>query len=582
MTRKAVSIAALATLAVAGCSKPGQAPESAIDYADTVITSARIYTVDDSSPWAESAAIRGDRVVAIGSNDEIAGLVGPDTRRIDAAGRLVMPGFVDSHTHIFAGSFSAQRINLSLADNLETLEEFLYAIKDQNPGNEAIYARGWQNHIFPKDGPRKELLDEIFGDRVIVLGSVDGHSTWFSSKAFEVAGVDESTEDPEPGVSFFERDPDTGELLGTAREAASGLVTQKVISFEREAYKEALRRWLPLAAESGLTTVFDAGASAPTQEEAYRILKELEEEGALTLRVFGSVGYQFDDDDPSARLLDYRNKYSGEYFHPYSVKLYADGVPEGHTAFLLEPYVDQPDTAGEPMIKPDRMTELIIDSFERDVPVHVHAIGGAAIRMTLDAIEAARAATGKRDVPAAIAHMDFVDAADIPRFAELNVVAQTSIQWAAADPSYQNIGAFVGMDVVEAAYPVKTLIEAGALQTFGADWPAAAYLSTYEPLTLLEVAITRQLPGELEMPVRNRGERLPIEEAIKSLTIRSATQLSAADDIGSLEIGKKADLIMLDDDVFELTPHEIHKARVALTMMDGRIVYEARDDVASQ
>ena len=582
MTRRAISIAALAALAVTGCSKPEPAPEADVDYADTVITSARVYTVDDASPWAESVAIRGDRVIAIGSNTATAELIGPDTRQIDAAGRLVMPGFVDSHTHIFAGSFSAQRINLSLADNLDKLKEFLYAIKDQNPGNEAIYARGWQNHIFPKDGPRKELLDEIFGDRVIVLGSVDGHSTWFSSKAFEVAGVDESTQDPEPGVSFFERDAETGELLGTAREAASSLVTRKVISFEREAYKEALKRWLPLAAESGLTSVFDAGASAPTQEEAYKILQELEEEGALTLRVFGSVGYQFDDDDPSARLLEYRDKYSGDYFHPYSVKLYADGVPEGHTAFLLEPYVDQPDTAGEPMIKPDKMTELIIDSFERDVPVHVHAIGGAAIRMTLDAIEAAREATGKMDVPAAIAHMDFVDTADIPRFAELNVVAQTSIQWAAADPSYQNIGSFVGMDIVEAAYPVKSLIEAGALQTFGADWPAAAYLSTYEPLTLLEVAITRQLPGELEMPVRNRAERLPIEEAIKSLTIRSATQLSAADDIGSLEVGKKADLIMLDDDVFELTPHEIHKARVALTMVDGRIVHEGSTVVASQ
>ncbi len=234
------------------------------------------------------------------------------------------------------------------------------------------------------------------------------------------------------------------------------------------------------------------------------------------------------------------------------------------------------------MIKPDKMTELIVAAFERDVPVHVHAIGGAAVRMTLDAIEAARETTGKTDVPAAIAHMDFVSTEDITRFAELNVVAQTSIQWAAADPSYQNIGAFVGMDVVEAAYPVKSIIEAGAVQTFGADWPAAAYLSTYEPLTLLEVAITRQLPGELEMPVRNRAERLPIDEAIRSLTIRSAMQLGADDDIGSIAVGKKADLIMLDDDVFELAPHQIHEARVALTMMDGRIVYEASTERPGQ
>lgn len=570
------ALSVLIAMMLAACSGK-ESDVAVVDYADVVISSARVYTVNGNDEWSESVAIRDDRIVAVGANSDTADLVGPDTRIIEGGGRVVLPGFVDSHTHIFAGSFSAQRINLSLADTEEKLKEFLLAIKDQNPGNEAIYTRGWQNHIFPKEGPRKEMLDDIFGDRVVVLGSVDGHSTWYSSKALEMAGVDADTKDPEPGVSFFERDPVTGDILGTSREAADELVTPKVISFERDAYKEALRRWLPEAAASGLTTVFDAGATAPTQEEAYRILSELEASGELTLRVFGSVGYQFGDDKPEERLLDFQQKYNGRYYRPYSIKLYADGVPEGHTAFLLEPYVDQPDSLGEPMIKPDKMAELVTAAFAKDVPVHIHAIGGAAVRMSLDAIEEARETTGKADVPAAIAHMDFVDDADIPRFAELNVVAQTSIQWAAADPSYENIGSFVGMDVVEAAYPVKTLIDAGAVQTFGADWPAAAYLSTYKPLTLLEVAVTRQLPGELEMPVRNRSERLTVDEAIKSLTIRSARQLSAQDEIGSLEVGKKADLVMLNDDPFDMPAHDIHQAQVALTMMDGRIVHEAGD-----
>ncbi len=571
-----ITIATLAVVSLSACSKDSTESPGTVEtaFADTVIVSARVYTVEDAMPWAESIAIDGDRIAAIGSNDDTAALIGPETRIIDARGRFVMPGFVDSHTHIFNGSFSAQRINLSLADNLETLKEFLLAIKDQNPGTEAIYARGWQNHIFPKDGPRKEMLDEIFGDRIVVLASVDGHSTWYSSKALEVAGVDASTKDPEPGVSFFERDPATGELLGTAREAADELVTPKVVSFERDAYKAALQRWLPQAAESGLTTVFDAGAAAPTEEEAYKILAELEESGELTLRVFGSVRYQFGDDEPTARFLEYRERFKGDYHQPYAIKLNADGVPEGHTAFLLEPYIDQPGSLGEPMIKPDKMTELVTTAFENGVPIHVHAIGGGAIRMTLDSIEAAREATGNREVSAAIAHMDFVDFADIPRFAELNVIAQTSIQWAAADPSYENIGSFVGMEVVEEAYPVRTLIEANAVQAFGADWPAAAYLSTYKPLTLLEVAVTRQLPGELEMPVRNREERLPVDEAIRSLTIRSAIMLGMEDEIGSLAAGKKADLIMLEGNVLELPAHEIHEAKVSLTMVDGRIVHE--------
>ncbi len=387
---------------------------------------------------------------------------------------MLMPGLIDSHTHIFGGSFSAQSVNLSLADTMDALSDALRTLHTENPGNTVVYARGWQNHLFPPDGPRKEMLDIIFGNRPVVLNSVDGHSTWFSSKAFEIAGVDAETEDPEPGISFFERDKTTGELLGTVREGAGNIVRNAVLSFDRGSYKRALERWLPNAAAAGLTTVYDAGARAPTEEDAYQTLAELEQEGKLTLRVFGSVGYQFGDDEPAARLLDLKSRFTGSYFRPYAVKLYADGVPEGHTAYLLTPYLDRPESTGEPMIPADRMAELIGSAFTHDVPVHIHAIGDGAIRMTLDAIEQARNATGKHDVAAAIAHMDFVHPADIPRFQELGVVAQTSIQWAAQDPSYENIGAFVGMQRMFDAYPVKSLIEAGALQTFGADWPAAA------------------------------------------------------------------------------------------------------------
>ena len=260
---------------------------------------------------------------------------------------------------------------------------------------------------------------------------------------------------------------------------------------------------------------------------------------------------------------------------PYAVKLYADGVPEGHTAYLLTPYLDRPESTGEPMIPADRMAELITSAFAKDVPVHIHAIGDGAIRMTLDAIERARNATGKHEVPAAIAHMDFVHAADIARFAELGVVAQTSIQWAARDPSYANIGAFVGLQRMHDAYPVKSLIEAGAVQTFGADWPAAAYFSTYKPLDLLEAAVTRQLPGAIEMPVRNPDERLELSDAIAGMTIRAAMQLDAEGEIGSIEAGKKADLIVLERNLFEIPAHEIHNVRILMTLMDGRIVHEA-------
>lgn len=542
-------------------------------FADMIFAGGAIYTVDNSNPWAEAVAIKGDRIVYVGAAGSAARLAGPDTRRIDLDGRMLLPGLIDSHTHIFNGSSSAQSVNLSLADTPEKLAAALQALKDANPGDAVVYARGWQNHLFPADGPRKETLDEVFGDRPVILGSVDGHSTWFSSAAFDLAGVTAAIEDPVPGVSFFERDSATGELLGTTREGAGDIVRDTLLDFDREFYKSALARWLPDAAASGLTAVFDAGAAAPTEEDAYRILAELEADNALTLRVFGSVRYRFGDDDPAARFADMKARHSGAYYAPYSIKLMADGVPEGHTAYLLTPYVDRPESAGEPMTDQDTMTTLITSAYRKDVPVHVHAIGDAAIRLTLNAVESAQIETGNHDVSTAIAHMDFVSTDDIPRFAQLGVVAQTSIQWAARDPSYTNIGAFVGMKRMEAAYPVRSLIEAGAIQSFGADWPAAAYLSTYEPLILIEAAVTRQLPGRADMPVRNPAERIGLADAIAGMTIRAARQLEADEEIGSIEAGKKADLIVLEKNLFEIPEHEIHRVRVLLTMMDGNVIH---------
>ena len=196
---------------------------------------------------------------------------------------------MDSHTHVFNGSFSDVGVNLSLADTREKLQVALEAIRDANPGSGPVYARGWQNHLFPKTGPTAQQLDEIFGDRIVILGSVDGHSRWFSSRALREGGVDANYPDPHPGVSFFERDPLTNEPLGTGREKAGGHITATFIPGDKSAYQERFVRWLPRAAAAGLTGVYDAWAAAPSEQEAYEIWHSISESGELSLRIFGSV-----------------------------------------------------------------------------------------------------------------------------------------------------------------------------------------------------------------------------------------------------------------------------------------------------
>jgi predicted amidohydrolase YtcJ len=425
-----------------------------VEPADLVFSGGHIFTADPLIPQASAVAVRGDRIVYVGSSEGVEVFVDERTRQIPIGDGLLIPGLMDSHTHIFMGSFTDVGVNLSHADTPEKLQAALEKIRDDQPGEGTLYARGWQNHLFPKTGPEAEILDTIFGDRVVILQSVDGHSTWFSSRALKEGGVDESFPDPEPGVSFFERDPLTNRPLGTAREKAGTHIKEAFIPGDKAAYEERLISWLPRAAAAGLTSVFDAWTGAPTEEEAYQIWQELNARGALSLRVFGSVRELDDADIIAERFANYTAQYSNPMVRPEAVKMAADGVPEGHTAYLLTPYVDSSnEDFGKPMMSKAEMKANIEVYFAQNIPIHIHAIGGAAVRQSLDAIEAARVATQNQTVRATIAHMDFVHPDDIERFAALNVTAQTSIQWAARDPSYFNIGSFVGMEKVENAYP---------------------------------------------------------------------------------------------------------------------------------
>jgi len=549
--------------------------------ADLVLVGGAIHTMDGAGPRAagggavvSALCVTGARITYVGDDTGAAGCVGLGTTRIDLQGRLVLPGLIDSHMHAFGGAITDTGVNLSRADTQEEFRKALEELKARSTTDGVVHARGWQSHLFDAQGPRAAMLDEVFGDRPVILRSVDGHSTVFNTAAFRAAGVANDVADPEPGFSFFERDAETGQLLGTARERAGAGIVRRLIKRDRVVYRQAILDWLPRAAEAGLTGLFDAGMRAPSEEDAYSLLAELETEGALSLRMFTSARDRGGDDRPAARLLDYRNRYRSELIQPTAVKLFADGTPEGHTAYLARDYKDRPGFRGQPAMEPERLNTLVSDAAAKGVPVHVHALGGAAIAMTLDAVEAARAEHGDKGLRHTIAHMDFVSRPQMSRFAALGVVAQTSIQWATRDPSYANIGAFVGEDAMEAAYPIKSLIGAGVVQTFGSDWPASAYLSTFKPMDMIEVAVTRQLPGRPDMPVRNIAERLTVAEAVWGMTRASAYQMGREADLGSLEVGKRADLVVLDNNIFTAEPQTIHTTRSLMTVVNGRVAWK--------
>lgn len=568
------SLSLICLLILTACSR-----SNPTEPADFIFTGGDIFTADPNVSAASAVAVRDARIVYVGNSEGAELFLGESTRQILIGDGLLIPGLMDSHTHVFMGSFTDVGVNLSHADTLKKLQIALERIRDDHPGDGPVYARGWQNHLFPKTGPEAQILDTIFGDRVVILQSVDGHSTWFSSRALSEGGVDAAFPDPEPGVSFFERDPLTNRPLGTAREKAGNHISEAFIPGDKSAFESRFRDWLPRAAAAGLTGVYDAWAGAPSEEAAYQIWHDLDQQGELSLRIFGSVRELDDATVIAERFKGYTATYSGTMVRPEAVKMAADGVPEGHTAYLLTPYVDSSnEDFGKPMMSKAQMSENIEIYFSQNIPVHIHAIGGAAVRQSLDAIEAARVATGNQSVRATIAHMDFVHPDDIDRFASLNVTAQTSIQWAARDPSYFNIGSFVGMNKVENAYPVRSIMDAGVNQSFGADWPASAYLSTYKPLELIEAAFTRRLPGEAAMPARNPEQSVSITDAIVAMTMATARQIGEENELGSISEGKLADLVLLDRNILDVEAASIHRTPVRLTMVNGNIIHEMESE----
>ena len=327
-----VTLTLIATTMLAGCNS-----EPPVEPADLIFAGGAIFTSDPEQPNASAVAVRGERIIYVGDEAGIKSFIGPETRKIDIGDGLLISGLMDSHTHVFTGSFSDVGVNLSLADTREKLQVALEAIRDANPGTGPVYARGWQNHLFPKTGPTAQQLDEIFGDRIVILSSVDGHSRWFSSRALREGGVDANYPDPHPGVSFFERDPLTNEPLGTGREKAGAHITATFIPGDKSAYQERFVRWLPRAAAAGLTGVYDAWAAAPSEQEAYEIWHSISESGELSLRIFGSVRETDSADLIANRFKKFEQNFSSEMVRPEAIKLAVDGVPEGHTAFLLTP-----------------------------------------------------------------------------------------------------------------------------------------------------------------------------------------------------------------------------------------------------
>ncbi len=529
-----------------------------------------VYTGDAVRSWARGIAVRGDRIVALGSPAELRGLVGPSTRVVEAGDRLVTAGFQDAHIHApFAGR---NRLHLYLLDT-HGRENYLAQIKeyaDTHPDEEWITGGGWAMEYFPGGNPHKDDLDAIVPDRPVFIFNKDTHGAWVNSRALEIAGIDDSVADPADGR--YERDAE-GRLTGMLHEGAA-------YSFEdRWVPKPGTDEWVAgiLNAQTylhslGITAWQDAWVTRETLE-AYAVLAA---DDRLTARVVGALWWdRHRGVEQIADFVQLRARATGGRFHPTTVKIMTDGVLENYTGSLLAPYCDgcggHTDNTGLQFIEPDVLNAALDQLTGLGFQVHLHTIGDRAVRLALDAIEHAIGVHGRHDLRHHLAHVQVVHPDDLPRFRALDAVANCQTLWAQADAQMDELTVpFLGQDRVDQMYPFGSLARSGAVLAMGSDWP----VSTADPLQQMEVAVTRVGAADRSAAPFLLGEALTLAEALAGFTSGSAYVNHDEADSGTLEVGKRADLAVIDRDLFARDAGPIGDAKVELTVAAGRVVHD--------
>ena len=539
-----------------------------------IILIAPSYTMNPEQPWADAVVIKGDKIIFVGDEKDAVLYQTSATQVIDMPRGMVLPGFIDSHVHLLWGGLEMHDCQLH---NLKTPDQIFQALRDYftaHPKNEWLRGSGWELPIFPDGNPRKEWLDEISPDKPVYLVSADGHSAWVNSKALALAGINAQTPDPPNGR--IERDPKSKDPSGVLREDAMGLVEPLLPLYTKDQIDSGLQLAAKEANRLGVTAILDAGTEAYASNDSsgrrYDGLDSYREatfDKKISMRVAASQYARpaFWKDDLTQMK---KRRFANELGTMNTVKFFADGVIEGGTAALLEPYLGT-DDRGILNWHPDTLKKAVAEYDKAGFQIHIHAIGDWGIRSTLDAFEFARQQNGLKDKRHMMSHIQLIHPQDVPRFKELNIIASFQALWAYPDKYITDLTLPVlGPVRSKWNYPINSVALSGARIAGGSDWT----VSSLNPLDAIEVAVTRRGPGLKDGDALFPEEAVKLETMLRAYTLEGAYSLFKENDIGSLEVGKLADIIILDRNLFQILPYEIHNTSVVLTIFNGKVIYK--------
>lgn len=561
-------LAAMSVPDVARAAVPAPAP------ADTVFINGAVYTADAARSWAAAVAVRGDRIAYVGDDATARQYVGKATRVVDLAGRMLLPGFQDSHVHPALAPNPATQLDVG---GLATEREIVERIRRHARSNTRwswIVGTGWAESAFlPSGQPTRAALDAAVPDRPAFLTNNSQHMGWANSRALALAGIDAKTPDPPNGR--IERDP-AGQPTGVLQEAAMDLVRRVIPPPTVTQQGEDLLASMREMQRHGITAYADA-AARPAFIEAYAALAQADR---IDMRVRICQWYDpgGDDEKQLQGAIRWRETFAQTKVDAGCVKIVLDGAYGSHTVALQEPYSDEPDKfgTGKLFVEPQRLGRVVTSLDAAGFQVHIHTLGDGAVRAAFDAFEAARKANGPRDARHTLAHLALIDEADLRRFRELGVIANMSPVWNRGDP-WETVFApkMFGPERSAKLYRTRSLLDAGAVLVWGSDWPVTGV----DALDGIETAITRRYPGgrtpEGAADVSWIPEqRVTLPEAITAYTAAGAYLLHAEQQRGTITAGKLADLVVLSGNPFAVLPLAIHALEVDLTMIGGKPVFE--------
>lgn len=521
-----------------------------------VLLNASIHTMDPSVPVAEALAIRGDRILAVGSSQDMLALC-PKAERLDLAQRVVLPGFIDAHVHFSSYGLLLQQVDLAEARSLDEALQHIQGAAQKLEGNRWLLGRGWNHNEWPEPvQPTREDLDSVVGRVPVALSSKDGHALWVNSRALQMAGIRPSTPNP-PGGQIL-RHPD-GEPSGILTEKAQALIREQIPAPDTETMDRAIRAAMKDAAQLGITGIHNCEGA-----EALAAFQRLESSGDLGLRVWHMIPV---DELAAACQLGLRTGFGNDLLRIGHVKLFADGALGSGTAEMLTPYEGRSDEFGVAVTESEEMYETVCTAARGGLPCAIHAIGDSANRRVLDVYERVIQEGLLPPLPQRIEHVQLLSPQDLPRLAQLGVVA-----------SMQPIHAIHDMEMADRhwgerarwSYAWQSIRETGATLAFGTDCP----VEPLDPLKGLYAAITRQRLHGYPQGGWYPQEKLTLDQALYAYTMGSATASGEAQIKGSLTPGKMADLVVLEDGIYERPEEKLLTTSVCMTILGGRIVHK--------